>query len=174
MEATCSQIANFEGRVLPKTFFDLPVPLLDVLGGGVRIKCGKADRGRGQRAGSEHGRAEVQTLRKERCGRCEVIGLLRLGKNVGHIVALVAPGVLINGRVENPVGAVENDTEARKILRDPDAGSEVVLVGIHQALGIAKLAADEDRGDTAVENQVRVGAVEIIERTGVFITESQV
>ena len=69
----------------------------------VGIEGSKADRGGGQGAGAENRGAEVEGGLVQRRGRREVVGLLSFGENVGYIVALIAPGILVHRRVEDAV-----------------------------------------------------------------------
>ncbi len=102
-----------------------------------------------------------------------VVRLLRLWKHVWNVVPLVAPGVLIHRRVEDSVGSAQDNARARNVLRDPEAWSNVVLIGVHQALGISVLSADEHGRNAIVEHQIAVRVFEIIEGAGVFVTQSR-
>src|SRR5579864_1281738 len=93
VKATRSEVADFQGGVWAKAFFDLAIPLLDIFGRSVRIEGCKADRGSRQSACSQYWGAEVQSLGKERSWRSEIIGLLGFRENIGHVVSLVAPCV---------------------------------------------------------------------------------
>src|SRR5215470_3393104 len=96
MNAMGAQVSQLKGSALAKTLLHRCAPLFDVLRGGVRIQCSKADRGLPQ-----HRFAEVETVGDDAGGRHKIVALLRLGKNVRHIVALVAPRVHVNWRVED-------------------------------------------------------------------------
>ena len=98
MESASAEVTDVERCVFAEALLHGCIPLLDVLRGRMRVEGGKADGGCGQRAGAEHWRAEVQSGGEQRSRRREVIGLLRLREYVRHIVALVAPRVLVNRR----------------------------------------------------------------------------
>src|SRR6266852_9530168 len=131
VNAARAEITDFESRFAAEAFFNGGAPLLDVFGRRVGIEGGEADGGSTEHCGCEIQGSLRLRRRKQRCRRREIIKLLRLRKNVGDVVALVAPGVEIDWRKENAVGAVDDEAEARKILRDAQAGREVALVGEH-------------------------------------------
>ena len=78
---------------------------------------------------------------------------------------LIAPRVLIHRRVEDSIGGMQHEPELGKVLGDSESRRKVVLVGIHQPLRIAVLAANEHRRHAIVEDQIGVGIVQVIERT---------
>src|SRR5713101_1240545 len=93
MNSARAEIADFERGLVAETFFDRGAPLLDVLGGRVRIEGGEADGGFAEDGGSEIQRGLRLRRRKQSCRGREIVELLRLGENIGNVVALVAPGV---------------------------------------------------------------------------------
>src|SRR3984893_15703349 len=116
------------------------------------MESGEADSGSSEDGGSKIQRGLRLRGRKQSCWRSEIVELLGLGENIGNVVALVAPGVEVDWREEDAVSAMEDEAEARKILRDAEAGSEVALVRKHQAAGIAVLAANKNLRRAAGEN----------------------
>src|SRR5262250_1353584 len=152
VKTACSQIPDLERRTGAETLFDLCVPLLNVLGRRVRIERGEAYRGCGQSACAQHGSAKVETASEQGRRRSEVIRLLGFRENIGDVMSLVAPGVLIDGRVEDSIRRVQHHPKARKILRKANSRREIVLVGVHQSARISQLAADKNRRRTVVEN----------------------
>jgi len=109
-EAARAEIADFQGSIFAKAFLYRGVVLLYVLGGRMRIECREADGGGWQRAGTQHRRTEVQSRVEQRRWRSEVVCLLSFRKNEGHIVPLVTPRVLIDGREENAIRRVKYET----------------------------------------------------------------
>jgi hypothetical protein len=120
--------------------------------GCVGIEGREANGGWFQSAISQHWRTEIESAGKEGSGRGEVVGLLRLGKYIGYVVALVAPCVLVRRRKENAVGGAKCKPGAGQVLRDSNAGREVVFVRI--STWIELFAADEDLGHAVLEYQI--------------------
>src|SRR5690242_10849813 len=138
------------------------------------IKRSKADRGSRQRPCAQHGSTKVQSAGEE-CGRRgEIVGLLRLGKNIRDVVTLIAPGVQIYRSVEDAIRSAENQSVSGKVLGDSETRSEVRLLRVVQSLRITQLAADEDRRSTILENQIRVCALQIVEWVGVLVSQADV
>src|SRR4029077_5719052 len=160
---------KFEGGLAAQALFDRGAPLLYVFGGSMRIERGKADCGFSQGGGREIQRALRLRRGKQGCRRSEIVELLGLRENVGDIVALIAPGVEVHRSEKDAVGSMEDEAKARKILRDAETGSEVVLVGIHQSAGIAVLSADENLRRSAGENEIGIGVADVHERAHVFV-----
>src|ERR1051326_4093394 len=113
MQSMRSEITNFQSGLGSETLLDRAAPLLDVLSRSIKFKRGKADRGRAQ-----HGRRKVEMTIENAGRRNEIIALLRLRKNIGDIVPLVAPGIHVYRSKENPEGAVGNDPQARHMVRE--------------------------------------------------------
>src|SRR5438874_11270681 len=93
VDSMCSQISNFQGRFVTQAFLNRTAPLLDVLRRRVWIHGGEADYRLTQNCLSE-----IELVGKQRCGRGEIIALLRLREHVRNVVALMAPGVHIHWR----------------------------------------------------------------------------
>src|SRR6202040_1242679 len=100
-----------QGSILTNAFFEVSVPLLDVLSGGVRVKRGEADGGGGKSSCAQDGSPEIETGVEESSRWSEVVGLLGLGKYIRNIVSLIAPGVPIDRSKEDAIGTVENQAE---------------------------------------------------------------
>src|SRR5205085_8375827 len=83
-------------------------------------------------------------------------------------------GVLVHRRVEEPIASSQYDSESRQVFRNPKTRRYVVLVGIHKPSGVAVFAADEHGRHAVVEDQVAVRFTEIIERTGVLISHTEI
>src|SRR5438128_10734471 len=96
MKAASCQIANFQRRILPKALLHRTIPLLDVLRGRMWVERREAHRRRWQRALTQYWSTEVESTRKQGCGRREVIRLLCFRKDIRHVVSLVAPGILVD------------------------------------------------------------------------------
>src|SRR5579871_1141519 len=96
VESARAKIADFDGSLGTETLLNLAVPLLNIFCRSVRIESGEADCGRRERSLAQNRRTEIQAVRKQRRGRCEVVGLLGLRENVWNVVALIAPGVLVD------------------------------------------------------------------------------
>ena len=75
------------------------------------VHAGEAHRGL-----AKYGLSEVQLGAVESRGWSEVVGLLRLGENVGDIVPLVAPRVHVDWRVEDSECGMK-DQSVRQGLR---------------------------------------------------------
>ena len=166
VDAVRAEVAEFERGRGPETLLDGQAPLLDVLRRRVRVEGGEAD-GRA----SEHGLTEVEVRRDYPCGGREIVALLRFGEDVRDVVALVAPGVHVNGRVEDAEGPVEHKPQARDVLRDAEARGEVKLVRVHESGGKPLLSADEDEWTPVLEDEVRVGVADVGERTHVLVAQ---
>src|SRR5207244_12806906 len=87
---------------------------------------------------------------------------------------LVAPGVQIYRRKKDSIGRMEHEADAWKVFGDSQARRKVMLIGVHQPSRITQLPADKNGRNAVVENQVGVGVLLVVERTGVFIAESEV
>ena len=114
MEPAGAEVADFQRGVRGQRFFNSRVPLLNVLRWRVWIECGEADRGCRQGSSPQDGRTKVQSVGKQRCRRSEVVRLLGLWKHVRHVMALVAPRVLIDRGVEDPIGSVQHQARLRE------------------------------------------------------------
>ena len=155
MEAASAQITDLDGRFRSQLLFDRSTPLLDILRRRVQLKGGEAGHGC-----ADHRRGEVE--RSDRGN--EGIALRGLGEDERLVVALVAPGVHIDRRVEDAVGNVRHKAQSRNALRQAQPWREPQPVGIHQASRISVLAADEDLGHAIVDCEVAVGVSNIDER----------
>ena len=159
---------------MPKALLRRAVPLLHVLRGSVRIKSRETDRGGRQSPRAQNRCAEIHAGVEERRWRREVIGLLRLRKNIWDVVPLVAPSVQIYRRKKDSIGRMEHEADAWKVFGDSQARRKVMLIGVHQPSRITQLPADKNGRNAVVENQVGVGVLLVVERAGVFIAESEV
>ena len=93
VEATRSEIPEFQRSVAPQAFLHGSIPLLNVLRRRVRVE-GRETYGRGrQRSDAEHGRAEIQAGVEESSRRSEVVSLLGFREDVRNVVALITPGI---------------------------------------------------------------------------------
>src|SRR5437899_12914163 len=142
MEAAGADVADLQGSILANAFFEVSVPLLDVLSGGMRVKRGEAESSGGKRSFAQDGSPEIKSGIEESRRRSEVVGLLRLREYIRDIVALIAPGVPVDGGKEDAIGAVKN--KAVDLVSKADARSKIVLIRIEKSTGIIVLAADED------------------------------
>src|SRR2546423_12275576 len=116
MNSAGTEVADFERRRAPQAFFYRRAPLLDVFGGSVRIEGGEADGGLPKYSWPKiQRRLRLGGREQSRRGR-EVIELLRFGKNVRDIVALIAPGVEVDRSEEDSIRCVQDDSEMREIL----------------------------------------------------------
>src|SRR5215475_4357887 len=174
VEAAGADVTDFERGVGVQAFLHRGVPLLDVLRGGMWIEGGETDGGCGKRAGTENGRAEIHARVEQRGGRGEVVGLLRFGKYEGDIVALVAPGILVDRSKEDSVSGVDDETPVWQVFGYTDARSEIVRVRIQKAAGIAVLAADEDCRHAIAKDQIGVGIVLVVERAREFVAHAHI
>ena len=113
----------------------------------MRIHGGKADRGLAQHRGREVESGE---------SRHKVIALLCLRKDVGNVVALVAPGIHVHRGEKDSEGAVHDDSQTGNGLRDAHARREVVRIGILQTTGITVLTADEDRRSAVLKDEIGI------------------
>src|ERR1041385_6476145 len=102
--------------------------------------------------------------------RSEVVALLRLRKNVWHIVSLIAPGVHVNRREENSESGVKHNSMLRQVVRDSNARSKIQLVCVIKAFRKPLLPADENCRYAIMKRQVRVGKTNINQRTHEFVT----
>ena len=160
-----AEVADLDGGRGAELFFDVGGPLLDVLRGGVDLHRGEADGGL-----AEDGGSEVETGE----GGLEVIALIGLGKDVGDVVALIAPGVHVDRGEEDAVGGMDDEAEGGDALCDAEAGCEVGVVGDHEALRHTVLPADEDGRDAILEDEVGVGVAAVEERAHVLVAEAVV
>src|SRR5690348_3963329 len=148
MHAVRAEISDLEGGVLTEALFDGEAPLLNVLSGRVSLHAGEADG-----SNAEDWRCEIEAGQ----GRGEVVALLRDGKNIRNVVALIAPAVHVHGSEENAVGAVKNDPPRGNVAREAEARSEVSRLKVLEPLGVAVLASNEDLGRAIDEREIRVG-----------------
>src|SRR5579863_3393158 len=169
MKTASTEIAHFQGCIFSQTFLHGAVPLLNVLRRSMRIEGRKADRRCRQWARTQDWSAEIQSVRIERCRGREVVRLLGFGEHIRNVVTLVAPRVLIYRREEDAVRGMQREPAVGKALGDSYARRKVVLIRIHQTFRIPLSPADEYRGNTTRENQVRVGIVLVVKRVGVFV-----
>ena len=102
----------------------------------------------------------------------EWIALRRHREDVGNIVALIAPGIHIDRRVEDSVGNMSQPVRAREALRKADPRRKVGVVGIHQASRISVLPADEDLRRSAAQVEIAVGVGDVDERAHEFIAKA--
>src|SRR6266852_6117843 len=162
MNAACPEIADFESGLAVETLLDRGAPLLDILCGSVRVKGRKAHRGRAEDCGIEIERRLSLCGAQQRGGGIEIVKLLGLREDKRHVMLLVAPGIQINGREENSVGAVENYASVSKVMGNAEARSEIVFVRVHESVWISILAADEDLWSAALEREVCVGVRDVV------------
>ena len=109
METAGADVADLQRSILTKAFFEISVPLLDVLSGRVRVKRGEADGGGGKSPSAQDGSTEIEAGVEESSWWSEVVGLLGFRKYIRDIVALIAPGVPIDRGKEDAVGTVEHE-----------------------------------------------------------------
>src|SRR5579884_43214 len=147
-----AEVADFDRCIPAESFLHGCVPLLDVLRWRMRIKSRETNSGGGQWSRAQHRRPEIETRREQRRWRREVVGLLRLWEDVRDVVALIAPRIQVNRRVEDAISAAQDQPLSRQILRDAEARREVELAGIHQSLGIALFPSDENLRSPILEN----------------------
>src|SRR5437868_13218221 len=174
MKTSRAQIPDFDGCICSEAFLYRTVPLLNVLCRRVRIEGGEAYGGSRQRAGAQHRSTKIQSREEECSRRREVVGLLGFGKDVWHVVTLVAPGVQIDRRIEDAVGTAQDEPTAGKVLGNADAGSKIVLARIRQPFRVTQLPSDEHGWNPVLENQIGVRTPEVIKRICVFIAEAQI
>src|SRR5262249_27373753 len=108
VESARAEITDFDGSVVAEAFLKRQIPLLNVLRWRVGIESCEADSGRWQRARSKHGSAEIESGIEKSGGRSEVVGLLRLWKNVRHVVTLIAPRIHIHWSEEHAIRSVQD------------------------------------------------------------------
>src|SRR6185503_8790233 len=99
--------------------------LLDVLSGRVSLKSCETNRG-----SSQNGGTEIEVTGNDACSRNEVIALLRFRKDIGNIVALVAPGIHIYRCKEYSKGRVQHDSVLMHVVRHADAGRKPEFVRV--------------------------------------------
>ncbi len=155
MEAARAQVTDFDRGFLAQLLLQRGAPLLNVLCGRVQLESGEADRGCAQHRGREVECGDRGNVR---------IALRGLREDIGHVVALVAPGVHVHGRVEDAVGHMRHHAEPGHTLRQAQPGAKVGVVGIHQAARIAVLPADEDLRRAAGEIEIAIGIVDVDQR----------
>src|ERR1041384_1117733 len=105
-------------------------------------------------------------------GGSEVIALLRLRKNVGHVVALVAPGIHVDRRKENSECAVNHNSQIRQVMRKTKPRREFQFVRIIQAFGISLLPTDKNERHSILEHQIGVGETNVLQRTHILIAQT--
>src|SRR5438132_2398310 len=69
---------------------------------------------------------------------------------------------------------MEDQASIWKILGNSKTRREVVLIRVHQAFGVAQLSPNENGRNAIVKNQVRVGALLVVERAGVLVAKAKV
>ena len=67
---------------------------------------------------------------------------------------------------------MENDAHAREVVRNAEARSEIVLVRIEQAVGIAVLPADENLRRAALECEIRVRISDVMQRPRILVAQA--
>src|SRR6185295_17090904 len=102
--------------------------------------------------------------------RSEVVALLRLRKNVWHIVTLIAPGVHVNRREEDSEGSVKHNPMLRQVVRDSNARSKIQLVCIVKTFRKTLLPANKNCRYSILKREVRIRVTNINQRTHEFIT----
>src|SRR5690242_5363364 len=68
---------------------------------------------------------------------------------------------------------MEDQTFIWKILGNSEARREVVLIRVHQPFGVAQLSPNENGRNAIVKNQVRVGALLVVERADVLVAKAK-
>src|SRR5947207_9250312 len=120
----------------------------------------------------QYGWVEIKSAGKKSSRRSEVIGLLGLRKHERNIVALVAPGVHVNGSKEETKRGVEDQSVLWQGLGKSEARSEVVGISVFKTAWIAVLAANKYRRDAIVKCEICVGVADVHQRIHVFIPET--
>ena len=67
---------------------------------------------------------------------------------------------------------MKNEAYVGEVVRDPEAWSKIVFVGIHQAAGEAVLPADKNPGNAVLKDDIGVGIGDVVQRTRVFIPQA--
>src|SRR6266699_6033874 len=139
MNTMRSKVAQFQRHLCAQTLFDGTTPLLDILRRRILFNGGEANGSRAQ-----HRRSEVEVTGDDAGRRSEVVALLRLGKDIGNIVPLVAPGIHVHRSEEDSKRGMEHNPMTGNAVRDARAGREVKLVRRRQTRGKTLLPADEN------------------------------
>src|SRR5882757_4463414 len=108
MKSARAEITHSQRSVAAKALLQLRVPLLHVLRRRVWVERSEAHGSRLQIAVSQHRRAEIESAGEQRRRRREIVGLLRLRKHIGNIVALVAPRVHVHRRKKDSVSSPQH------------------------------------------------------------------
>src|SRR5579875_427090 len=114
-------ISHLEHDAAGKRLLHGEAPLIDIL----RMRSGIKGV-EGNHCLTQYGRSEVKP---EQAGDI-VVALPGLGKNIGRIVALVAPGVHVNGRVVGAESAAKDDPEAANLVGKTNARCKIHRVRI--------------------------------------------
>ena len=139
VEAACAKVSDFKRGARSKALFYLRVPLLDVLGGCVRVKRSEADSGGGKNPSSQDGSTEIETVAEESSRWSEVVCLLGLRKYIRDIVALIAPRVPIDRSKEDAIGTVKDNAEPVDLASKAEARGKIVLIRIEKSTRIIVL-----------------------------------
>src|SRR5436309_11566578 len=111
----------------------------------MRIHGRKADGGLAQ-----HWSPEIKSVD----GWSEIVTLLGFRKHIRNIVALVAPGIHVNGSKEDSEPAMDNQPYARNGLGNADTWSKIVGVRVFESAGKSILPAYKDGRNTILENKI--------------------
>src|SRR5882724_2096862 len=104
--------------------------------------------------------------------RSKVVALLRFGKDIGDIVALIAPRIQVHRRIENAERRMQYQPVARNSLRNPKTRREIMSIWILQAFGESVLTTNKRRRSPAVESQIRIRKSDVYQRIHVLVAES--
>src|ERR1700730_7853500 len=162
-----SKVAKFQRRLWTQTLLDGPTPLLDILRRRVEFHGGEANG-----SCAQDRRPEVEVTRNDTSGRREIVTLLRFRKDVGNIVALVAPGIHVHRREEDPKRRMEHKSMIGDAVRNARTRREVKLVRSRQSFWKPLLATDENGRRAIDEGKIGVGVTNVTKRTHEFVTHS--
>jgi hypothetical protein len=67
---------------------------------------------------------------------------------------------------------VKHDAQVVEMVRDSEAWSKIVFVGIHQAAGEAVLPSDKNPGSSVLKDEVGVGVSDVVQGARVLIAQA--
>src|ERR1035437_6218520 len=163
VESACAEVADFKRGLTAQLLLERGAPLLNVLRRRVQLQ-----RGETHHRGAQYRRGKVQ---RRDAGNIRV-ALRGQRENIRHVVALVAPCIHVNRRIEDAVGHVGHHAKAGEVLSQTEARREVGVVGIHKALRIAVLSTDKYLRRSAAEVDVAVGVADVDQWTHEFVANA--